>query len=82
MMPSFLSRCVVVASFVDDLSFFLSRKSERFFLLFLLFCFRNLFHTTTQHKGKAFRATTQQQQRAQTLCAIQSSAGRKKSERD
>jgi hypothetical protein len=66
------------------LSFFLSRKSERFFVkvIFLLFCFRNLFHTTTQHKGKAFRATTQQQQRAQTLCAIQSSAGRKKSERD
>jgi len=72
------------SSFVDDLSFFLSRKSERFFSTFSSFLFpeRNLFHTTTQHKGKAFRATTQQQQRAQTLCAIQSSAGRKKSERD
>jgi hypothetical protein len=60
--------------------FFSPEKSERFFLLFLLFCFRRI--SSTQHKGKAFRATTQQQQRAQTLCAIQSSAGRKKSERD
>jgi hypothetical protein len=79
MMPSFLSRCVVVASFVDDLSFFLS-ESERFFFTFSSFLFAGI--SSTQHKGKAFRATTQQQQRAQTLCAIQSSAGRKKSERD
>jgi len=71
------------SSFVDDLSFFLSRKSERFFSTFSSFLFpESLPHNNTQHKGKAFRATTQQQQRAQTLCAIQSSAGRKKSERD
>jgi len=81
MMPSFLSRCVVVASFVDDLSFF---QKVSVFFTFSSFLFpESLPHNNTQHKGKAFRATTQQQQqRAQTLCAIQSSAGRKKSERD
>jgi sugar (pentulose or hexulose) kinase len=63
--------------------FFSPVKASVFFLLFLPFCLpESLPHNNTQHKGKAFRATTQQQQRAQTLCAIQSSAGRKKSERD
>jgi len=72
------------SSFVDDFVFFSLPKSERFFSTFSSFLFpESLPHNNTQHKGKAFRATTQQQQqRAQTLCAIQSSAGRKKSERD
>jgi len=54
-------------------------KASVFFYFFFFFVSGI---SSTQHKGKAFRATTQQQQRAQTLCAIQSSAGRKKSERD
>jgi hypothetical protein len=64
------------------LSFF---QKVSVFFTFSSFLFpESLPHNNTQHKGKAFRATTQQQQqqRAQTLCAIQSSAGRKKSERD
>jgi hypothetical protein len=59
---------------------FFSPEKASVFFTFSSFLFAGI--SSTQHKGKAFRATTQQQQRAQTLCAIQSSAGRKKSERD
>jgi hypothetical protein len=49
-MPSFLSRCVVVASFVDDLSFFLSLKASVFFYFF--FFFVSGISSTQQHNIK------------------------------